>query len=106
MSITRSNRPIWLTVAMYLMCMFAVDAYAQEASSPVVQSAWSRKVHGSAGIFDLPLSFSTTDPATTEPRRGPLVTVVVRFDKPVSSADVAVVGGRALLVGATFSGKD
>ena len=44
--------------------------------APILQSAVSRKVHGGAGTFDLPLSLVATNP-TTEPRIGPSQTIVM-----------------------------
>jgi hypothetical protein len=54
--------------------------------------AQSRKVHGAAGTFDMPLSTVTTNP-TTEPRRGPTLTLVLFFDKPIGSASLLVTEG-------------
>ena len=68
-------------------------------------SAVSRKVHGSAGTFDLPLSLLTTNP-TTEPRQGPNQTVVLTFDKPIASVTIAVTEGAATAAAPTFSGND
>src|SRR5664279_5315026 len=48
---------------------------------PILQSVASRKIHGGAGTFNLPLSLvSVTDP-TNEPRSGPAQTIVFTFDK-------------------------
>lgn len=72
---------------------------------PVFQSAVSRKVHGAAGTFDLPLSAVPTNP-TTEPRQGPTQTIVFTFDKPIASAVVSVSEGTAVAGAPTFSGND
>jgi subtilisin family serine protease len=73
--------------------------------APVFQSAVSRKVHGAAGTFDLPLSAVATNP-TTEPRIGPAQTLVFTFDKPVNAATVTVTEGTATAAAPTFSGND
>ncbi len=76
---------------------------------PVFQSAASRKVHGAAGTFDLPLS-TVVPPAinhnpTTEPRLGPAQTLVFTFDKPLNGATVSVTEGTATAGAPTFSGN-
>jgi hypothetical protein len=73
--------------------------------APVLSSGASRKVHGAAGTFDLPLTLAPTNP-TTEPRQGPAQTIVFTFDKPITSADVAVTEGTATPGPATFIGSD
>ena len=72
---------------------------------PVVQSALSRKVHGAAGTFDLPLSLTVTAP-TTEPRQGPIQTIVFTFDKPANAAKATITEGTATAAAPTFSGND
>ena len=73
--------------------------------APTLQSAVSRKVHGAAGTFDLPLSLVSTNP-TTEPRQGPAQTIVFTFDKPANAATVVITGGSATAGAPTFSGND
>jgi len=73
--------------------------------APVLQSSVSRKVHGAAGTFDLPLSAVATNP-TTEPRVGPTQTIVFTFDKPINAANVTVTEGTATAAAPTFSGND
>ena len=68
-------------------------------------SAVSRKVHGGAGTFNLPLSAVATNP-TTEPRIGPAQTIVFTFDKPISTATVTIAEGTATAGAPTFSGND
>ncbi len=72
---------------------------------PVFVSAVSRKVHGSAGTFDLPLSAVITNP-TTEPRQGPGQTIVFTFDKPISVASATVTEGTATIGPLSLSGND
>ena len=69
------------------------------ATPPVVTGIVARKVHGAAGTFDLPLTF-TTPPTinhapTTEPRLGPAHQIVFTFDKTLNAATVAVTEGTA-----------
>ena len=65
----------------------------------------SRKVHGGAGIFDLPLGVVVTNP-TTEPRAGPAHAIVFTFVDAVTSAGtVAVTEGTAAAGTPTFSGN-
>jgi len=74
-------------------------------AAPAFQSALSRRVHGAAGTFDLPLASVVTNP-TTEPRQGPAQTIVFTFDKPISSATATITEGIATAGAATFSGND
>jgi hypothetical protein len=67
--------------------------------------AVSRKIHGTAGTFDLPLSLVPTNP-TTEPRTGPTHTIVFTFDSAVSSAAAAVTEGIGVAATPTLSGND
>jgi hypothetical protein len=67
---------------------------AKAAGPPVLVQTSSRKVHGSAGTFDLPLSAVSTAP-TTEPRSGGAGgnhTVVFTFDKAVNGGTATVTG--------------
>ena len=74
------------------------------ASAPMFQSAVSRRVHGAAGPFDLPLSAANVHNPTTEPRQGPNQTLVFTFDKPVVSGNAAVTEGTATAGAPTFAG--
>lgn len=71
----------------------------------VLQGAVSRKVHGAAGTFNLPLAATPLNPST-EPRIGPAQTVVFTFDKPIASATAAVTEGTATAAAPAFSGND
>ena len=79
------------------------------ASPPVFQSAVSRKVHGAAGTFDLPLSTvlppTINHNPTTEPRQGPTQTIVFTFDKPINAATVTITEGSATAAAPTFTGN-
>jgi hypothetical protein len=72
---------------------------------PVVAGAVSRRVHGAAGTFDLPLGLVATNP-TTEPRQGPGQTIVFTFDKPVTAATATISEGTAIAGTPTFSGNN
>jgi hypothetical protein len=74
------------------------------SGSPSFVSAVSRKVHGSAGTFDLALSAVVTNP-TTEPRQGPAQTLVFNFNKPITAATVTVTEGVATAAAPAFSGN-
>lgn len=68
-------------------------------------SAQSRRVHGSAGTFDVPLSLVPTNPST-EPRTGPAQTLVFTFNKAITGATATVTEGTATAAAPTFSGND
>jgi len=78
---------------------------APGTAPPTFVSAASRRVHGAAGVFDLPLSPAATNP-TTEPRQGPAQTILFTFDKPVDAATVTISEGTASAGTPTFSGND
>jgi len=69
-------------------------------------SAVSRKVHGSAGTFDLPLSLLDVHNPTTEPRQGPSHTIVFTFDRAIASATATVTEGLATAGTPTFVGNN
>ncbi len=68
-------------------------------------SAVSRKVHGAAGTFNLPLSLVSTSP-TTEPRQSTSATIVLTFNKNVTAATATITEGVATAGTPTFSGHD
>jgi hypothetical protein len=76
---------------------------AQVSLTPTLVSVVSRKVHGSAGTFDLPLSTVLTNP-TTEPRGG-TVHIVFTFDRPISGA-LLTIDGAYFGANKTISGND
>jgi hypothetical protein len=80
-------------------------SFAVPGAPAVLQGVVSRKVHGAAGTFDLPLAAAPSDP-TTEPRTGPAQTLVFTFDRPVASATASVTEGAAVATATTFSGND
>ncbi len=68
-------------------------------TTPVLQGIVARKVHGAAGTFDLPLTFTTPPTVnhapTTEPRQGPAHQIVFTFDKPLNAGTATVTEGTA-----------
>jgi hypothetical protein len=80
-------------------------AGAVTGSPPTLAGAVSRKVHGSAGTFDLPLALVPTNP-TTEPRQGPAQSIVFTFDKAITGATATITEGAATAGAPTFSGND
>jgi hypothetical protein len=64
---------------------------AATALGPIaLQSAASRKVHGAAGAFDLPLSLVSVTNPTTEPRPGPAATIVRTFNTPTRASPMQI----------------
>ena len=86
----------------------ALTQAANVCSAPpalALVSAQSRRVHGAAGTFDLPLSLVSTNP-TTEPRQGPAQTVVFTFNSSITGANVAITEGAAVISTGAISGND
>jgi hypothetical protein len=78
------------------------------ATTLLLQSVASRKVHGLAGTFDLGLGLVPTNP-TTEPRSGGAGgshTIVFTFNQPLTSGTAAVSAGTAVAGVPTFSGNE
>jgi hypothetical protein len=92
-----------------LTVSYAGSATLTAASSSqdvgVVVVVVSRKVHGAAGTFDLPLSEVATNP-TTEPRQGPSHTIVFSFSNTVTAAAASITEGTAIAGAPTFSGTE
>ena len=68
---------------------------ATASIAPILMGVISRKVHGGAGTYDLPLVLTTTAPST-EPRSGPTHTIVFTFDIAVTGATAAITEGTAV----------
>jgi hypothetical protein len=86
----------------------AVTFSGPSIAPPSLQARISRKVHGSAGTFDLPLSAVAGNPGT-EPRTGGAggnYTIVFRFDKTVTAGTASVTSGAATAGTPTFSGNE
>jgi hypothetical protein len=92
------NSPLWPTVNDFIL--------ATSAPPTALISAASRKVHGAAGTFDLPLTLTPLNNPTTEPRQGATATVVMTFNKAITAATAAVTEGAALPTSTTFNGND
>ena len=73
-------------------------------TAPTPTQVVSRKVHGSAGTFDLTLAATPLNP-TAEPRQGPAHSIVFTFDKPVTGATAAITQGTATAAAPTFNGN-
>ena len=73
---------------------------------PGLLSAASRKVHGAAGTFDLPLTLLPLTNPTTEPRLSSTASIVMTFDSTIVGADIAVTEGTAALDVPNLSGSD
>jgi N-acetylneuraminic acid mutarotase len=82
-----------------------IQVGAVAIAPPTFGSAVSRKMHGAAGTFDLPLGSVLTNP-TTEPRTGPTQTMVLTFDKAINAATATISEGVATAAAPTFSGND
>jgi hypothetical protein len=79
--------------------------FAVPGAPAVLQGVVSRKLHGAAGTFDVPLATAPTNPST-EPRTGPAHALVFTFDKPIASATASVTEGTAVAAAPAFSGND
>jgi len=73
---------------------------APDTVAPTLTSAASRKSHGSAGTFDMPLSLSTP---TVEPRSGGSNLLVFNFSEPIRALDGTLDASEFVLTNATFS---
>jgi hypothetical protein len=93
-----------LTMGIGVLAPMASVLAAGVGETSVLTSATSRKVHGAAGTFDLPLALTPANP-TTEPRLGPSQTIVFVFDKPVTSGTAFVTEGTATIGAVTFGGN-
>lgn len=74
-----------------------------DATAPAMAAAASRKVHGSAGTFDLAIAVANTTSPTVEPRLGGPNTLVLTFDGPVAGrTGGALTAGDFTLTNAQF----
>ncbi len=105
-----SSRPsLGLGPTTVLLCVLLVTLAhmlpAEAATSPVLLGVASRRVHGHAGTFDLPLGSVASNP-TTEPRVGPAQTIVFTFDDDVTAGTASVTEGSATVGTPTFNGPE
>ncbi len=80
----------------------------QVVMPPILQALASRKHHGAAGSFDLPLILPPGNPRV-EPRlagAGGLHTIVYTFDKPIAAAAATITEGIATAGAPSFSGNE
>ena len=81
--------------------IFALDLHL--TNSLTLLSAVSRKTHGSAGDFDLPLVLAPAGSGTVEPRAGGPTTLVFTFSDNVEAADGMISSNEFTITNATFS---
>lgn len=88
----------------------SVDSATVQAvpvNPPALTGAVSRRVHGVAGTFDIPISISSTGAIPVECRLGSALTLVATFDKDIISCDAVVTAGSGSLAeDSIVSGKD
>ena len=83
-----------------------IDPALPVGAPPALVGVASRKAHGGAGTFDLPLNGNSTNP-TTEPRSSAVQhQIVFTFDKAVTAGNAAVTEGVATAGAPTFSGNE
>src|SRR5207253_6256386 len=70
-------------------------------SAPMAQSAFSRKTHGGAGTFDVPLPL--TGNVGVERRTGPTYQMIINFATSVTVESAAVTSGTGMV--SSFSGS-
>lgn len=76
---------------------------AIEAQAITMTSAVSRKDHGSAGTFDLPLNLGQANSATVEPRSGGPTTILFTFSDNITTVDGTLGSTNFSIANATFS---
>ncbi|MBI5397273.1 MAG: hypothetical protein HZA91_18395, partial [Verrucomicrobia bacterium] len=81
----------------------AATAQALDIAAPSLLAAVSRKVHGAAGTFDLPLTLDPLLSPTVEPRRFGPDLIVLTFSETIAAADGTLSGNEFTLTNATFS---
>jgi hypothetical protein len=94
-----------LLAALFLASVLLQAVPAAAQATPVLVGAQSRRVHGTAGTFDLALGNTPSDPVT-EPRLGPSHTIVFTFDATVTAGAAAVSEGIATAGTLVFSGAE
>lgn len=92
----------FLTLALWILLALATSA-AVEAQTLTLLSAVSRKDHGSAGTFDMPLSLNQTTNATVEPRSGGPTTILFMFSDDISTVNGTLGSTNFAIANAAFS---
>ncbi len=72
---------------------------------PTLVSVVSRKVHGSAGSFDVPLKVMDVTNPVIEPRAGSTARLVFTFDQSIATVEPIVVSNNAGIGGFTIDGQ-
>jgi len=73
------------------------------ACAPVAQSAFSRKVHGGASTFDIPLALAGN--VGVECRSGPAHQMIINFANPVTVGSATVISGTGSVGSFSLSGS-
>src|SRR6267378_5646367 len=84
-----------------LHCEYGMTGTINVASAPMAQSAFSRKVHGGAGTFDV--SLPLTGNVGVECRTGPTYQMIINFASSVTVGSAAVTSGTGMV--SSFSGS-
>ena len=92
-----ANRPSILFLAKLILVVLAASSIAQAQTAPQLQNAVSRKLQGGKA-FDIALPLNGG--SGIECRSGDSLAVVLTFDQPISSANVALNSGNATVSGA------
>jgi alpha-tubulin suppressor-like RCC1 family protein len=72
-----------------------------DTASPTITAAVSRKTHGGAGIFDMPVALAS--PVTVEPRKDGPTKLVIGFSKNIVAADGQLDANDFVIANAAFS---
>ena len=86
-----------------LTIFFLVQTVAADTNALTMISAVSRKNHGRAGAFDLPLNLGPANNATVEPRRGGPTTILFTFSDNITTVDGTLGATNFTIANATFS---
>jgi len=73
-----------------------------DSAAPTLSSVKSRKIHGSAGTFDVGLSLSTAVAPSVEPRLNGSDLLVLNFNEPIHAADGTLDASEFNLTNASF----
>jgi len=97
------HRPLAILLSQLVLCLFIGATAAEAATAPALQSAASRKVQaGKTYDVALPLSGGGSG---IESRGGTDLAVVLTFDQPISSANVAIASGKGTIKSSAVAGN-
>src|SRR6202011_962842 len=85
----------------FVHCGLGMTGTINVESAPMAQSAFSRKVHGGAGTFDIPLPL--TGNVGVECRIGPTYQMIINFATSVTVQSASVTSGTGMV--SSFSGS-